>query len=373
MGRGLGRLATIGPPRGCSSEAEHQLPKLRTRVRFSSPAPDKHPGQSHYLLPGSILTTHPNALHRASIARAIYTKGLGSARSGVDGGTHHQARDRGRQVSLGTSAGSHSDAGTPRRSSNDRTLTPSVGPSRLTSCGALSSTSADRHSSSARTPRTGLPQTSRWASADDRDEGPLRRPAQSPDPADLQSGESGVDPTCSDQAVACRHRRQRLAVAGGEGLPAHADDPQYRGPRRPLGAESLQHRGRWRRAQRRATAHRRRGRLRPSDAIDPRDRALILLIAFGPGSRKGEFRAYRRRHIDLLHARIRTEVQEQTTADGLVTSAPKNDSARWTTIPAFVVDELTRHLDTYAQPGQTATSSPDQREARPPRSTGTGA
>ncbi|GAC1531900.1 MAG: hypothetical protein NVS3B12_08660 [Acidimicrobiales bacterium] len=86
-------------------------------------------------------------------------------------------------------------------------------------------------------------------------------------------------------------------------------------------------------------------------AIDPRYRALILLIAFGPGSRKGEFRAYRRRHIDLLHSRIRTEVQEQTTADGLVSSAPKNDSARWTTLPAFVVDELTRHLDTYAQPG----------------------
>ena len=30
--------ATITACRGCSSEAEHQLPKLRTRVRFSSPA-----------------------------------------------------------------------------------------------------------------------------------------------------------------------------------------------------------------------------------------------------------------------------------------------------------------------------------------------
>src|SRR5205823_5731593 len=30
-------LALCGPC-GCSSEAEHQLPKLRTRVRFSSPA-----------------------------------------------------------------------------------------------------------------------------------------------------------------------------------------------------------------------------------------------------------------------------------------------------------------------------------------------
>lgn len=88
-----------------------------------------------------------------------------------------------------------------------------------------------------------------------------------------------------------------------------------------------------------------------ADAIDPRYRALILLIAFGPGARKGEFRAYRRRHIDLLHARIRTEVQEQDTGEGLVASAPKNDSARWTTLPAFLLDELARHLDTYAQPG----------------------
>lgn len=44
-----------------------------------------------------------------------------------------------------------------------------------------------------------------------------------------------------------------------------------------------------------------------ADAIEPRYRALILLIAFGPGSRKGEFRAYRRHHVDLLHGRIRTE------------------------------------------------------------------
>ncbi len=31
--------STITAARGCSSEAEHQLPKLRTRVRFPSPAP----------------------------------------------------------------------------------------------------------------------------------------------------------------------------------------------------------------------------------------------------------------------------------------------------------------------------------------------
>jgi integrase len=88
-----------------------------------------------------------------------------------------------------------------------------------------------------------------------------------------------------------------------------------------------------------------------ADAIDDRYRALILLIAFGPGARKGEFRAYRRRHVDLLHARIRTEIQEQDTGAGLVASAPKNDSSRWTTLPEFLVNELVRHLDAYAQPG----------------------
>jgi len=89
-----------------------------------------------------------------------------------------------------------------------------------------------------------------------------------------------------------------------------------------------------------------------ADAIDPRYRALILLIAFGPGSRKGEFRAYRRHHVDLLHGRIRTEVQEPDGPDGTVVSATKNDSGRWTTLPPFVLDALTAHLDVYAQPGR---------------------
>lgn len=88
-----------------------------------------------------------------------------------------------------------------------------------------------------------------------------------------------------------------------------------------------------------------------AETIDPRYRALILLIAFGPGARKGEFRAYRRRHVDLLHARIRTEVQEQDADGRLVTSAPKNDSSRWTTLPAFLVEELEQHLEHYGQPG----------------------
>jgi integrase len=88
-----------------------------------------------------------------------------------------------------------------------------------------------------------------------------------------------------------------------------------------------------------------------ADAIDPRYRALILLIGFGPGVRRGEFRLYRRRHVDLAHARIRTEVPEQDTGGGPATSAPSDASVLWTTLPAFLVDELSRHLDRYAELG----------------------
>jgi integrase len=88
-----------------------------------------------------------------------------------------------------------------------------------------------------------------------------------------------------------------------------------------------------------------------ADAIDPRYRALILLIAFGPGSRRGELRAYRRRNVDLLHGRIRTETQEHDVPGGVITSAPKNDSSRWTALPPFVTEALSEHLDRYAQPG----------------------
>src|SRR5207302_8169368 len=53
--------------RGRSSEAEHQLPKLRTRVRFSSPAPRKSAGQRLVRLPAlvgrSTASQSPNAEH----------------------------------------------------------------------------------------------------------------------------------------------------------------------------------------------------------------------------------------------------------------------------------------------------------------------
>src|SRR5580698_6018663 len=43
--RTTGQHDSVMPPRGRSSAAEHQLPKLRTRVRFPSPALRLFPGQ----------------------------------------------------------------------------------------------------------------------------------------------------------------------------------------------------------------------------------------------------------------------------------------------------------------------------------------
>ena len=57
-------------PRGCSSEAEHQLPKLRTRVRFSSPALLKGPGQGPCRRLGPRSYPVPSRVHRAGGRRA---------------------------------------------------------------------------------------------------------------------------------------------------------------------------------------------------------------------------------------------------------------------------------------------------------------
>ena len=185
--------------------------------------------------------------------------------------------------------------------------------------------------------------------------------------------QAGVDPAGAGASLARRNRRPGVTAAGGEGLPADADDPQHRGAGRacwPLNPCNIEGGGVERSAERPLIDTEAVFDL--AEAIDPRYRALILLIAFGPGARKGEFRAYRRRHVDLLHARIRTEVQEQDSGGGLVASAAKNDSARWTTLPAFLVDELVpppRHLRA-GRPGRLPVHRPEGRRASPP-STGT--
>src|SRR5260221_13993002 len=45
------QLVGLGGSRGCSSMAEHQLPKLTVRVRFPSPAPRRKPRSRTHLEP----------------------------------------------------------------------------------------------------------------------------------------------------------------------------------------------------------------------------------------------------------------------------------------------------------------------------------
>jgi hypothetical protein len=80
--------------RGCSSEAEHQLPKLRTRVRFPSPAlhfirshtrleRDRQPRPDHRVLDRIDRHDHRSTLHRDRLSE------MGLARSGKPT-QHHQ-------------------------------------------------------------------------------------------------------------------------------------------------------------------------------------------------------------------------------------------------------------------------------------------
>lgn len=86
-----------------------------------------------------------------------------------------------------------------------------------------------------------------------------------------------------------------------------------------------------------------------ADAIDPRYRVLVLLLAFVPGVRREGVRACRRRDVDLHHSLMRTYAREWDAGGGH--AAPEKEPARWATLPAFLVDELSWHLDGYAQPG----------------------
>jgi hypothetical protein len=84
-----------------------------------------------------------------------------------------------------------------------------------------------------------------------------------------------------------------------------------------------------------------------------------------------EWVATRRRHVDVWHGRILTEAHEQDTRDGAVTTGTKNESSRWTTLPPFVVDALTEHLDRYSQPGADGYVSSDRQAERCCGHTGT--
>jgi integrase len=89
-----------------------------------------------------------------------------------------------------------------------------------------------------------------------------------------------------------------------------------------------------------------------AETITPPFRALVLTATF-TGLRLGELRALKRRHLDLLHARVRVVEQLQELRDGtLVTGPPKTDAGtRTVALPKILLSELDAHLARWAGPG----------------------
>jgi integrase len=86
-----------------------------------------------------------------------------------------------------------------------------------------------------------------------------------------------------------------------------------------------------------------------ADAIEPRYRVLVLLLAFVPGVEREGIRECRRRHLDLPRSRMRTAILEDAVGEH-ASAAPEDESVRWAALPAFLARELSEHLDAYAQP-----------------------
>ena len=88
------------------------------------------------------------------------------------------------------------------------------------------------------------------------------------------------------------------------------------------------------------------------EAMPPQLEAIVAVAAFA-SLRLGEVLALRRRHIDLLHRRIRVEGQIQELKDGTRRSArPKTDAGdRTVSIPKALVPYLERHLSDFTANG----------------------
>jgi integrase len=89
--------------------------------------------------------------------------------------------------------------------------------------------------------------------------------------------------------------------------------------------------------------------VRLADAIEPRLRALVLVVGFRT-LRTGELLGLQRRDIDLLHGTIRVERQAQEiTGQGrvVVPHAKTEAGTRTLSLPAPIADALRAHLDAY--------------------------
>jgi integrase len=73
------------------------------------------------------------------------------------------------------------------------------------------------------------------------------------------------------------------------------------------------------------------------------------LITYG-GLRWGEVSALRRRHIDLLHGRIRVEDSVVEIDGHMVSGSTKSGRSRTISVPAFVLDELKGHMGRSVDP-----------------------
>jgi len=89
-------------------------------------------------------------------------------------------------------------------------------------------------------------------------------------------------------------------------------------------------------------------------ALPPRYRALVLAATF-TGLRWGELIALRRCDVDLVGRVLRVHRSlGQTQAGEIVEGPPKTEAGvRGVAMPDVLVEELTTHVDTYAEPGPT--------------------
>lgn len=83
---------------------------------------------------------------------------------------------------------------------------------------------------------------------------------------------------------------------------------------------------------------------RHADAMPDRSSRVLVLVAAYGGLRWGELAALRRDRCDLLRRRIIVDTAISDVAGRLEAKAPKSHAARLVALPAFVADELARHL-----------------------------
>ncbi|GIU98770.1 MAG: hypothetical protein KatS3mg014_0386 [Actinomycetota bacterium] len=87
-------------------------------------------------------------------------------------------------------------------------------------------------------------------------------------------------------------------------------------------------------------------------AIEPRYRAMVLTAAYA-GLRIGECAGLQRRDLDLLGRRIHVRRQVTEVRGRLEVAPLKTEASRRTVpIPAFLAEELARHLEAYVGPRQ---------------------